>query len=440
MAKLRFNRMLCLRAAAFLLAGTAYAAALSFSETAQAQQNSGCPGTSVPIDVSFGSKPFVRMRLGERDGNFLIDTGAARSHIDTTLFGVPAGPNVKIQGSTLPTLDEGTFIAQDLAHQQKLAPPGGYAGAIGTDILSTRVVAFHYNTTSPYLVLSNRPCSPRYFEQAGFVSVSQKGLYGPPNLRSPQSMNLPVIYIKIGSLLAPVWIDSGLGDVSSTSRHMTILVNEALFQQVRDAGIAMKQMGTVTTIDCKGTKSDDKLWQLEGVPFAFATQDGQSLFEYSPPTLQVRGPTQCGTIGAHSEPLGTVGALMLARWGTVVFDGPNEKLWVTKNGSPTTSQAAYRSIALARNDGTGWAATIGNTFDNAKAASLSSCNEKYGDCKIEASIGPNQFACLALVKSSDQKRWQATNGSLTAARSTALATCAEHGGSDCKVEYSACND
>ena len=84
---------------------------LSLSNKGQAQQETQCPGASVPLDISFASKPFVRMRLGNREGNFLIDTGATQSTVDAGLFGVAIGSQVKIVGSSLPTVERGIFTA-----------------------------------------------------------------------------------------------------------------------------------------------------------------------------------------------------------------------------------------------------------------------------------------------------------------------------------------
>src|SRR5690348_696772 len=59
--------------------------ALMLGAPACAQPAMICPGGAIALDISAAAKPFVRMRLGEREGNFLIDTGATRSHVDATL-------------------------------------------------------------------------------------------------------------------------------------------------------------------------------------------------------------------------------------------------------------------------------------------------------------------------------------------------------------------
>jgi hypothetical protein len=428
--------------------GAVLAAWLTFADPVHAQQHMLCPGASVPLDISFAFEPFVRMRLGNREGNFLIDTGSDNSGLDAGLFGVAVGSKVKISGSSLPTVDGGLFRTYDLAQIQQFAPPGGHAGFIGTDILSSRTVEYHYEAAQPYLVLSKQRCTLRQFEDAGFVSISQQGFRSSATwwswatswLPAPDRVNIPVIYVQIGTVRAPVWLDSGMAERGK--KHAVIMINDALFQQLRDAGIAMNPAGTAENIDCLGTKVDDKQWQVDSAPLVFSTQDGQRLFEYSPPTLQVHAASPCGTIGNHREPLGMVGALFLARWGTVVFDGLNERVWVTSNRTPVSPHEVYRSIALARNETGGWSVTDADSLDSAKAESVSLCNEKRGNCKIEATIGPSQFLCLAIARSAQNKNLpsEAINGSLAAARSVALETCAKLNGATCNLEYSRCND
>ena len=143
-----------------------------------------------------------------------------------------------------------------------------------------------------------------------------------------EQVNLPVVYIQLGTVKAPLWLDSGWG--YGTSKHLIVFVNTVLFEQLRGAGIAMKRSGSVVNSDCQGNRSEDDLWQVDTTPLVFVTQDGQPLFEYAAPTLQVRGKSPCGTIGNRPEPIGTVGALFLPRWGTVVFDGLNERVWVPR--------------------------------------------------------------------------------------------------------------
>jgi hypothetical protein len=326
---------------------------------ASAQQPMLCPGGTISLDVSAASKPFVRMRLGNREGNFLIDTGATRSFVDARLYGVAAGATIGINGSSLPTLEGGTFLAVDLSSENAFAPPGGFAGAIGTDILSTRTVEFHYEVARPYLGLSTQRCDPRVFEDAGFVSILQQG-YGEteawrtafasrvgPRSEIVRRANLPIIYARIGAVSAPFWLDSGLGN--GTNPHAAVEINDAILTRLRRSGAALKRAGDVINSDCEGHRAKDPLWQVAGGPIVLTTADGKPLFEYEMPTLQLLRKTTCGTAGNWPEPIGAIGARFLPRWGTVVFDGPNRRVWVPK--SATTPAKVAVTVVVPR-DGT----------------------------------------------------------------------------------------
>jgi hypothetical protein len=431
------------------------AAALSFwlalCGQGHAEQRTICPGGAIALDTSVPFKPYVRMRLGAHEGNFLIDTGANVSSVDAGLYGVAPGTRITIKGSSLPTLDSGSFVAADQSHEAPFAPPGGAAGFIGTNILSSRTVEFHYETPSPYMVLSTQRCPPRIFEDAGFVSIAQPG-FGPwpwlSWLSWPWSRitgrtdlvrhaNLPVIYARIGSVRVPLWVDTGWG--FGATRHMTFPINQAGLNRLRDAGVAMHRAGTSVNSDCQGHRAEDPIWKVDNEPIVLTTEDGSVLFEYGPPDLQLHDGGECLT--HWSEPIGTLGALFLPRFGTVVFDGPNRRVWIPKPGTVTPAQDGFRSMAFARDERGAWSLSTRETLDDARAESLKSCNAPRNDCRIDVTIGPSRFACLAIAKKPNVGLpAPATSGSLAAARSAALTACTSANGTGCALVYSGCND
>jgi hypothetical protein len=391
------------------------------------------------------------MRLGDHEGNFLIDTGANRSSVDAGLYGVALGSTLEISSSSLPTVESGTFDALDLSLQTPFAPVGGLAGIIGTDILGSRTVEFHYEAASPYLVLSTQRCSPRTFEDAGFVAIQQQGFGAKETwlswfmsrftgrTRSVRQVNLPIVHARIGTVSAQLWLDSGWG--YGTSRRMTVHVNNAILSRLRAAGIAMRRTGSVVNFDCQGDHAEDEMWQVDSEPLVFATEDGKQLFEYGPPTLQLRGSSPCGTVGNWSEPIGAVGTLFLPRWGIVVFDGPNQRVWVPREGTITSPHEAFRSMAFSRGDNGGWSLSIGETFEGAQADSLRSCNERQTSCQLETTIGPSRFGCLAVAKKPNVGLPHPSSGStIAAARAAALYACTTFQDTGCELAYSGCND
>jgi hypothetical protein len=411
-----------------------------------------CPGGgAIELDTSFASKPFVRMRLGAHEGNFLIDTGATYSSVDAALYDVAPGTTITLKGSSLPTLESASFNAIDLSGDVPFAPRGVVAGRIGTDILSSRTLEFHYESPNPYLVLSTQRCRPRVFEDAGFVSIAQPGynastawlswlvslLTGRTDIL--RRGNLPVIYAQIGSVRVPFWLDTGWG--FGATRHMQFPINEAILNRLRDAGVAMQRAGTSVNSDCENRRYEDTVWKIDNEPIMFTTGEGFVLFEYGPPEFEVVGKSPCVPIGNLSEPIGMLGALFLPRLGTVVFDGPNQRVWVPKAGTVAPALDAFRAMAFARSEHGGWLMSIRETLENAREESLRSCNERQSDCRIEVTISSSRFACLAVAKKPNiGLPVPATSKSLAAARSTALSACTSANGMGCALVYSGCND
>jgi hypothetical protein len=306
------------------------AIALSLAPAGAFAQSAVCPGGSIALDVSIEATPHVHMQLGGRNGNFLIDTGASTSSVDARIFGVTVGSSIRIEGPTFPTVSGGNFAVFDWSHAP--APPGGLAGVIGTDFLSLRIAEFHYDARQPYLAVSQQRCSARQFEDGGFTAIPQEGYYSADTTRlRPNTLNIPVIFIRIGSVIAPAQIDSGFSE--SGSVRGVVQINEALFRDLGNAGIVMNPFTTVTLsiTDCRGNRSVPALWRVQGNPLQITTHEGEAVFEFEPPLLEVKPtPTSCGGIATSPEPMGQIGAEYLQRWGTFVLDPFNERVWVKK--------------------------------------------------------------------------------------------------------------
>jgi hypothetical protein len=206
---------------------------------------------------------------------------------------------------------------------------------IGTDFLSLRIAEFHYDAQEPYLGVSGERCGSRQFEDAGFTSIAQDGYYSsdPARLR-PNTPNIPVIFIRVGSVISPAQIDSGFSETSSV--RGVVQINEALFTALRSAGVAMAPYTEVrfSITDCRGNGFVPALWQVSGAPLQITTREGKVLREYEPLLLEVKPtPTVCGGIATSPAPMGQIGAEYLRRWGTFVLDPFNESVWL-KAGTP----------------------------------------------------------------------------------------------------------
>jgi hypothetical protein len=304
------------------------AAVVSFGSTGAFALDTTCPGSAIPLDVSVAATPHVQMQLAGRSGYFLVDTGASASSVDGATFSLMPGSNAQLAGSTFPTISGGNFAVFDWSSAP--APSGRLAGVIGTDFLSLRIAEFHFDASEPYLGVSELRCPLRQFADAGFTAISQEGYYSadPTRLR-PNTLNIPVVFVRVGSVIAPAQIDTGFSETGNV--RGVVQVNEALFAGLRNAGIAMTPFTEVrfSIKDCRGNAVTPALWQLQGVPLQITTREGNALFAYENALLEVKPtPTVCGGIATTSEPMGQIGAEYLRRWGTVVLDPFNEQVWL----------------------------------------------------------------------------------------------------------------
>jgi hypothetical protein len=409
---------------------------LALASSAMAQSTL-CPGSVVALDVSSGWSPFVSMRLGRHEGKFQVDTGSTYSTVDAKIFEAAAGTVLTLDGSSFPTISGGQFRV--LSFDALPAPGGRQAGQIGTDFLGRRTAEFHYEATPPYLVVSEQPCSDRALEAAGFVAISQHGYYGAA-ARADRAggQNLPVIFIRIGTVAAPAWIDTGLKEIG---RNGIVQINEPLLRELRATGLDLTAAGFETFTNCLGERFGTPLWRVKTAPLLFTAEDGRELFAYDPPLLQVVPVNSCGGPGNISMPLARVGAVYLHWWRALVLDSLNERVWV----SPTLAQPPerHRAMAFAWNDTGAWVVRLAPSRERAGAQALADCNEKYGNCHLStAGIEPSAALCLALARNQRNRRelsWS-TAGSLDDVRRNVLDYCAKAKGGVCEIEYSGCND
>lgn len=242
-------------------------------------------------------------------------------------------------------------------------------------------------------------------------------------------------------MLAPAAIDTGYEE-NPAARRGVVEINDALFQQLRAAGIAMQPAGTETTFDCHRQRIDQPLWQVRDIPLVFSTREGEPLAEYGAPMLLVQSPTSCGNIANVPSALGMIGAIYVARWGVTIFDGPNERLWIKRDRALVNPTSLYRALAIAWNKTGSWHIEGRETAAEANRSALSACNDKYRDCTLAVSVEPFRFLCVALARSvGEQSRLSySTRTSLKEARDAAIELCTSHYGGSCKLEFSYCND
>ena len=408
-----------------------------------AKNETFCGGTEVPLTVTPLHSPYVRGSVGGEAGYFQIDTGSSISTVDARIFRRPVGAAILLDRFAFPTFERGRFIA--LTFGAVPAPSDGrQIGQIGTDMLTRRAIEFHYEATPPYLVISDRPCSAAQLQAAGFVSIAQRGYFGHDRSRLGNVIdNTPVVFMRIGGVTVPAWIDSGF--VESTSTGL-VQANEPMIDALRKAGVGLSPAGEGKVTNCHGENFTVKLWRVVGVPMQIATEEGHPILTYGAPGLAVAPRNSCSGPGNIDVPVARIGAAYLNLWGTFVLDALSERVWLSPRrarapGLVLAGAARRRAMVIAEGQNGTVTITTADTLGEAKTRALANCTKGGMACTVKISLDPAKASCAAMARSEQEttKITLATRSALEDAKKAALDQCtlATHG--ECTVQFSGCN-
>jgi hypothetical protein len=299
-----------------------------------------CGGTVVPLTVTRLHSPYVRTSVSGEAGYFQLDTGSSISTINAKIFRRPVGALVLLEDFTFPTFERGRFIALNFGAGSGPLE-GRQIGQIGTDMLTRRAVELHYDATPPYLVISDRPCPAAQLQAAGFIAIAQRGYFGSDRSRLGGVIdNTPVAFLRIGSVAAPAWIDSGMVEATLPG---IVQVNQLMLDALRADRVALAPAGEGQMTNCRGETFNIQFWRVVDVSMRIVTEQGRTLFTYDAPLLAVVPRNSCSGPGNIDVPVARIGAAYLNSWGTFVLDALSERVWL----SPTRAQAR-RALPTAR--------------------------------------------------------------------------------------------
>jgi hypothetical protein len=408
-----------------------------------------CLSERVPLILAPNHHPFLNIRVGERQGWFLLDTGTNVSMVDFHAYDFPGPEGTRrISGSSLPTLKTAFFSLRDFSFV-KGPSEEPMIGLIGADVLGSRTVEIHFDAEEPFITVSDERCPPSVFEERGLRAIDQKGYFTSHWFWKWWALwrggNFPVAFVRIGGTVAPAMIDSG----SVQQLDKSVDVNEALFEHLRKEGVAMQSAGTTSFTDCTGKERTAALWTVADAPLSFTTEAGEVIRTFGPPILEVKPAArpECGRgIGNWNEPWAQIGMMQLLWLGAVVIDGANEKVWLPQQRAAASPVPPFLAISLALTASGVGSLNSGLRADEADATALKHCNDtkNQGDtCQIATSIKPDGFGCLALARNSKALKPRsfsvATAASWTAARDTAIRQCKSAPDAECELVHAVCN-
>ena len=289
--------------------------AVAGAPSAHAETPTICGGQAVPLRIDDSGSPIAHLKLAGKDSDFLIDTGSTMSIVNADTFGILPHTHATLRDFSLPTVSEGYFAAWDwLAHDRNI---------IGTDILRTRTIEIHYGPADPYLALSAAQCPDGAPEKAGFARIDQQGYYGANESHKPP---LPVVFVRIGRVTAPFYLDTGRGDFVDGG---LLAVNQPYHDLLAKDGVAMNHIKTSHVSDCRGEDSEADVVRMNGRIIILSRTGGAELASYdAPPLMVLPEGAVCGNRNGPTPPFGLIGSSFLKKWGTVIIDPFTEAVWI----------------------------------------------------------------------------------------------------------------
>ena len=288
--------------------------------------NLRCPGQRFEITVApGGTSPYVALRAGQRIGSFLLDYGTTQSSAARDIFsgGTADKAEVDIDDFSLPTFSVGRFWLADYRLRQE--PHGGQIGIVGTDFLSLLTADFSFDASGSDVILSALPCDHAALQARGLMPVRQDGFFSRDlrmvDVRMP---NVPVLFIKVGGVFAVAQIDTGYDDRVFPP---SIDINEALYDKLVSAGVALRHKGEVSIATCHGIVTND-FYEISQADVSLRTDDDRAIRSVAGAILIRKKSNGCGGIADMASPAAQLGMSIIASLRTIVFDTRAGLVWV----------------------------------------------------------------------------------------------------------------
>ncbi len=291
-----------------LIAPTAHAGEVAPHESAAV-----CPDSSFPLDLSVGGTPVATLKIGDRTGAFLIDTGATTSAVDAKSFGLAAGAVVRLVAG-LCGQGQADFRVEDMRPYR--AAGGQQLGRLGDDLLGRLALEIETAEPSPALTVRAGPLDRAALEARGFTEIDRP---------APQEARVPTINLAIGAVTVPAQLDTGFADDVDPG---LVQGNAAFIEALRAHGVALRPAPAATTLGCAGLRSYPR-WRIDGAELVLMASDGARAATYAPPLIEIKDDDACGGIAAFPTPFVQIGASWLGRFGTTILDGPGRAVWIS---------------------------------------------------------------------------------------------------------------
>lgn len=300
------------------LFGTLRLPALVSHAARPASLEAACPGAPFALThVPGGLSPYIRLRVGDVTGAFLLDYAAEGSSLSQAAFPAEGG-NPRRLDVQLPGFAFGIFPLRPYFLTSQ--PAGGLAGVIGTDFLSLLNVRLTQDTA----FIGAAPCAADALRDSGFLPIAQGGFFTSSPSPGARYPNVPVVYLGLGGLHVWAQVDTGYDGLD---RRVSVDINQPLFDRLVARGVLLRETGAVTISTCAGAERR-QVYEAPGLTLAVENEAGTPIAGIQEFRLLLKPRNACGGIADFDIPAAQLDASILKYFDQIVFDPRHAAVWV----------------------------------------------------------------------------------------------------------------
>jgi hypothetical protein len=310
--------------------------AVSHGANAADSSTSLCGGQRYVLStVPHGASPYIRLTAKGVSGQFLLDYGSTGSSLTAKVFASSHGL-LGASDLSMPGFKGGRFALQGPSFSS--LPPGRLLGMIGTDLLSQMSVQFTHGS----VFLSNEVCPVDKLRALGFAPINQHGFFSSEKSAiDPSHANVPIVYVSIGDVRVFAQFDTGYDDL----RYLhTIDINQSLFDRLIASGAELEQIDETRFETCRGSENR-KVYRMNNRNAVIENERAEPIVAMRDVFLSLKQTNGCGGIAASSVPAAQLAASFLDSFGTIIFDGKLETVWLggDKRAEPSAQTSSGSS-------------------------------------------------------------------------------------------------
>jgi hypothetical protein len=293
-------------------------------------------GIAQPLKIGH-NMPYVHVRIGQGEGDFLVDFATDTTVVDLNALAVPIAPAVSNPRSYDIKIGDDVYTPPFIYRQCFCGIATGnvtQAGILSTDILSKKIFTLDFQYKLLYSVDQGKLFyTDEQLKANGFLPASTGRYYSHDRRKNlDTSENIPTVPVSINGVTGICQLDPGFDDAAF---RYSVNINKAFVDSLRKKGIHAEEVPNsrflLTT--CKVGVSDTvyRVNITEGAVFTVIGTNGENALVKKDIAVFVKSAAaqtrSCGGISSSMKPAAQIGLSILSEVPQIIFDPFTSRVW-----------------------------------------------------------------------------------------------------------------